>query len=126
MERVHTKSAPEAVGPYSQAVVSGEWVFTAGQVGIDPAAGALVDGGVEAQAEQVMKNLAEVLQAAGSSFDQVVRSTIYLASMDSFQAVNAIYAAALGDHRPARSTVEAAGLPLGALVEIDMIAHKAV
>jgi 2-iminobutanoate/2-iminopropanoate deaminase len=122
MEFVQTDAAPGAVGPYSQAVKAGGFVFTAGQVGLDPATGKLVGGGVEAETKRVMANLAAVLEAAGSGLDRVVKTTIFLADIADFQAVNAVYAAALGDHRPARSTVQAGALPLGARVEIEAVA----
>ncbi len=122
MQFVRTEAAPAAVGPYSQAVVAGGLVYTAGQVGLDPAAGAMVEGGVEAQTRQVLANLAAVLAAAGSGLDRVVKTTVFLADMGDFKAMNAVYAEAFGDHRPARSTVQAAALPLGARVEIEAVA----
>lgn len=120
---VATTAAPAAIGPYSQAIVSGDLVFCSGQVGLDPATGDLV-GGVEAQAERAMKNLAAVLDAAGCTFDDVVKTTIFLADIADFGAVNAIYARYLPDPPPARSTVGVGALPKGALVEIDMIARR--
>lgn len=123
--RVETGGAPAAIGPYSQGVVApagAELVFTAGQIGLDPGTMRLAPGGVEAETEQALSNLAAVLAAAGAGFEDVVRTTIFLADLADFQAVNTIYARRLGDHRPARSTVGAAALPLGARVEIDMIA----
>jgi len=122
MEFVHTDGAPKAVGPYSQAIKTGDLVFTAGQVGLDPATGKLVPGGVEAEAARAMKNLAAVLEAAGSGLGQVVKTTIFLADIADFQVVNGVYAAAFGEHRPARSTVQAGALPLGARVEIEAVA----
>jgi len=122
MEFVHTEDAPAAVGPYSQAVKAQGFVFTAGQVGLDPGRGRLVPGGVEAEADRALRNLRAVLEAAGSGLDRVVKTTIYLADIADFQAVNGVYAAAFGEHRPARSTVQAGALPLGARVEIDAVA----
>ena len=126
MEFVHTDHAPAAVGPYSQAVkveVGGKHlVITAGQIGLDPATMKLVDGGVEAQARQVLANLAAVLAEAGSGLEKVIKTTVFLADMGDFQAVNAIYAEAFGEHRPARSAVQVARLPLDAAVEIEAVA----
>jgi 2-iminobutanoate/2-iminopropanoate deaminase len=121
---VHTDSAPKALGPYSQAVTAGDWVFCSGQVGIDPSAGRITATDVVGQARQVMKNLEAVLMAAGSSFAHVVKTTIYLASMDDFQAVNAVYGEYFPSDPPARATVEVGRLPVGALVEIDAIARR--
>jgi len=123
-QSVHTDEAPAALGPYSQAVDTGDLVFLSGQVGIDPAVGSIVDGGVAAQAHQAMRNLTVVLAAAGLSFSSVVKTTIYLASMDDFKAVNDVYGEYVGDTPPVRATVAVAGLPLGALVEIDAIARR--
>lgn len=116
--------APRAIGPYSQAVSTGGWLFTSGQVGLDPATGELVAGGFEAQARRVFENLRAVLAAAGCGFGDVVRATVYLADMADFATLNGIYAEAFGDHRPARSTVQAAALPKGARVEIDLVARR--
>ncbi len=124
MERVHTDQAPAAVGPYSQAVAHDGWLATAGQVGIDPATGTLVAGGVGAEARQTMRNLGAILAAAGLGFADVFRATLYLADMADFAEVNAVYAEAMGDHRPARSTVGGVALPLGARVEIDLLARQ--
>jgi len=125
----HTESAPAAIGPYVQARVltSGgvRWLFSSGQVGIDPATGELVAETTEAQVRQVMANLRAVLETAGFGFEDVVRTTIFLADLGEFQAVNALYAAALGPARPARSTVEVSRLPKGARVEIEMTAARA-
>ncbi len=119
----HTDHAPAAIGPYSQAVECDGWLYTSGQVALDPAAGQLVEGGFEAQARQVMANLKAVLSTAGCTFNDVVKATIYVADLADFPRLNEIYGAAMGDHRPARSTVQVAGLPLGALVEIDLVAR---
>jgi reactive intermediate/imine deaminase len=118
---VQTAEAPAAIGPYSQAVVAGGLVYCSGQIAIDPATGALIDGDVTAQAHQVLRNLAAVLRAGGSSMGQVVRCTIFLKSMDDFAAVNAVYAEHFGAHRPARATVEVSRLPRDVAVEIDAI-----
>jgi 2-iminobutanoate/2-iminopropanoate deaminase len=119
---VSTPSAPAAIGPYSQAVVHGGLVYCSGQVALDPVTKALVPGGIEEQTRQVMKNLGAVLAAAGSSFAQVVKTTVYLKSMDDFPRMNAIYGASFETAPPARATVAVAKLPLDALVEIDCIA----
>jgi 2-iminobutanoate/2-iminopropanoate deaminase len=121
-EIVKTDGAPKALGPYSQAVVAGGFVFTAGQVGIDPANGEMAEG-VAYQAERAMQNLREVLAAAGADFGDVVKTTIYLADLGDFAEVNEIYAAFFKDEPPARSTFQVAALPAGALVEIDMVAY---
>jgi 2-iminobutanoate/2-iminopropanoate deaminase len=118
---IATPHAPAAIGPYSQAVSTGTLIYTSGQLGLDPATGKLAEG-VEAQARQVMANLAAVLAAAGSSLDQVVKTTIFLQNMADFAAVNAVYGASFSAAPPARSTVQVAGLPLGGLVEIEAIA----
>ncbi|HRX04221.1 MAG: RidA family protein [Anaerolineae bacterium] len=118
---IATPHAPAAVGPYSQAIRAGNLVFTAGQIGLDPSTGKLVEG-LEKQVEQVLANLRAVLEAAGTSLDQAIKTTIFLADMADFAQVNAIYGRAFSVTPPARSTVQAAGLPLGALVEIEVIA----
>lgn len=122
LEMIQTKDAPAPIGPYAQAVRAGGFVFLSGQIPIDPATGEVIDGDVSAQAEQVMKNLGAVLQAAGLGFDAVVRATIYLKDMGDFQAVNAVYGRHLGEHRPARAAFQVAALPKGAAVEIEMTA----
>jgi 2-iminobutanoate/2-iminopropanoate deaminase len=119
---VHTKQAPDAIGPYSQAVVANGMVFTAGQIALDPATMQIVEGDVRAQAEQVMKNLTAVLTEAGASWSSVVKTTIFLRDMADFQAVNEVYGRALGESRPARSTVAVAGLPRDVRVEIEVVA----
>jgi 2-iminobutanoate/2-iminopropanoate deaminase len=118
---IHTNAAPAPVGPYSQGVKTGQFVFTAGQIGLNPATGKLAEG-LEAQASQVMANLAAILSAAGSSVDHIIKTTIFLTDMSHFAAVNAIYGAAFTGAPPARTTVAVAGLPLGALVEIEAVA----
>jgi 2-iminobutanoate/2-iminopropanoate deaminase len=119
---VHTENAPAAIGPYSQAVVAGNFLFTAGQIAIDPATGQIVQGDVSAQTERVMHNLAAVLENAGASWSDVVKTTVYLQDMADFPRVNEVYGRVMGDARPARSTVQVAGLPRGVLVEIDAVA----
>ena len=119
----HTDSAPKAIGPYSQAVSIDGWLYTSGQVAIDPATGDLVEGGFEAQARRVFENLGQVLTSAGCSFSDVVKATVYLADLGDFPQLNAIYAEAMGGHRPARSTVQVAALPKAARVEIDLVAR---
>jgi len=121
---VHTDAAPAAIGPYGQAVRAGDFVFTAGQVGADPSTGALVDG-VAAQADRALRNLSAVLQAAGTDLDHVVKTTIFLADMADFTAVNEVYATHLSPPYPARSTVAVKALPKGALVEIEVVALAA-
>jgi 2-iminobutanoate/2-iminopropanoate deaminase len=123
---VTTDRAPRPVGPYSQAVASGDWIFVSGQVPLDPATGALVEGEIEAQAERVLANLRAILEAAGSSLADVVRTTVYLADLGDFPRMNAVYARHFASEpAPARSTIQAARLPLGARIEIDAIAHRA-
>jgi 2-iminobutanoate/2-iminopropanoate deaminase len=122
MHAIATKSAPEAIGPYSQAVRSGGFVFLSGQIALDPATGALVVGDVTAEAERVMDNLGAVLAASGLNFDHVVKTTIYLLDMADFAAVNAVYGKRFQRVLPARATVQVAGLPKGARVEVDAIA----
>jgi 2-iminobutanoate/2-iminopropanoate deaminase len=119
---VHTDKAPAAIGPYSQAVVANGFLFTAGQIALDPATGQVVTGGVTEQTERVFKNLTAVLEAAGTSWSNVVKTTVFLQDMKDFPTVNEVYARAVGDARPARSTVAVAGLPRGVMVEIEAIA----
>jgi 2-iminobutanoate/2-iminopropanoate deaminase len=121
---VSTPEAPRAIGPYSQAIVDGRMVYTAGQVALDPGTMELVPGGVVEQTERVLTNLRAVLAAAGSGLHRVVKTTVYLVDMADFGAMNEVYARHFGDHRPARSTVAVAGLPKGARVEIDVVATK--
>ena len=122
IQHVHTDRAPAAIGPYSQGIVAGGFLFTAGQIAIDPATMAVVPGDVVAQAERVLLNLGAVLGEAGCGWGDVVRTTVYLHDMADFPRVNEAYARALGDARPARSTVQVSGLPRGVLVEIDAVA----
>jgi 2-iminobutanoate/2-iminopropanoate deaminase len=121
-EAVSTPDAPQAIGPYSQAIKAGGFVFTAGQVAIDPVTGQVVPGEVSAQTERVMKNLAAILQAAGSGLEKVVRCTVFLRNMNDFAAMNEVYGRYFASVPPARSTVEVARLPKDVLVEIDVIA----
>lgn len=121
LEIVHTAKAPAAIGPYSQGTVANGFLFTAGQIAIDPATGQVVAGDVAAQTERVMMNLGAVLAEAGASWSDVVKTTVYLHDMGDFPVVNEVYGRALGDARPARSTVQVAALPRGVLVEIDAI-----
>jgi 2-iminobutanoate/2-iminopropanoate deaminase len=122
VKQVKTENAPAAIGPYSQAVIVGGFVFSAGQIPLDASTGQIVEGGIKAQTERVMQNLAAVLGAAGLAWTDVVKTTVYLHDMADFPTVNEIYARSLGDARPARSTVQVTALPRGALVEIDFIA----
>jgi 2-iminobutanoate/2-iminopropanoate deaminase len=122
MERIATTHAPGAIGPYSQAVRHDAMVFLSGQIPLDPATGALVDGDIRAQTDRVMKNLASVLAAAGLDFTNVAKTTIYLVDLGDFQAVNEIYGGYLREPFPARATVQVSALPRGARVEIDAIA----
>ena len=120
---IHTENAPSAIGPYQQGIRMGDWVFTSGQIALDPSSGKIVEGGFEAQAKQVLANLTEVLSSAGCSFSNVVKATIYIVDMSDFPTLNTLYGDVLGGHRPARSTVQVAALPLGGLVEIDLVAR---
>lgn len=118
---VQTTAAPAAIGPYSQAIRSGDLVFTAGQIGLDPATGELVDGVAE-QADRALRNLTAILDAAGTSPERVIKTTVFLSDMDDFTAMNEVYARHFSQPFPARSTVAVAGLPKGALVEIEAVA----
>ncbi|HET7583281.1 MAG TPA: RidA family protein [Gemmatimonadaceae bacterium] len=120
---VSTAEAPAAIGPYSQAVAAGGFLFSAGQIALDPATGEMSGGDIVAQAHRVMRNLGAVLQAAGIDWSDVVKTTVYLADLADFPVVNEIYGQHLGTARPARSTVQVAALPRGALIEIDLIAR---
>ena len=119
---IQTKDAPSAIGPYSQGVVAGGFLFTAGQIALDPATGEVVAGDAAAQATRVLQNLTAVLAAAGASWNDVVKTTVFLQDMNDFARVNEVYSAALGSARPARTTVAVAGLPRGVRVEIDAVA----
>lgn len=119
---VESPDAPKAIGPYSQAIIANGFIFTAGQVGADPKTGALIEGGIEAQTEQVLKNIEAVLKAAGSSLDDVVKTTVFLADLNDFAKMNEIYAKRFKTPFPARSTVQVARLPRDAKIEIEAIA----
>jgi 2-iminobutanoate/2-iminopropanoate deaminase len=121
---IATNDAPKAIGPYSQAVVAGDFIFTAGQIALDPATMEIAAEGITEQTEQVLSNLEAVLAAAGSSLSRVVKTTVFLQTMADFAAMNEVYARRFGAHRPARSTVAAAGLPRNVLVEIEVIAVR--
>ena len=125
MKFLATERAPKAIGPYSQGVVENGFLFTAGQVPLDPATGKLVEGGLEASAERVFDNLEAILAEAGLGFGDVVKATVYLTRAEDFAPMNAVYARRFGSHRPARSTVIVAALPAGAPLEIDFIARVA-
>ncbi len=120
---IQTDKAPAAVGPYSQAIRLGNMIFSAGQVALDPASGILVGDDVKAQTEQVFKNLKAVLTAAGSDMSKVVKTTVFLTTMDHFAAMNEVYGSQFPNNPPARSTVAVAGLPKAALVEIEVVAY---
>jgi 2-iminobutanoate/2-iminopropanoate deaminase len=119
---VRTQEAPQPIGPYSQAVRAGDLLFTSGQVGIDPSTGRLMEGGVQAETRQAMENLRAVLKAAGSDFSRVVKSTLFLADLGDFAEVNRVYGGFFVSEHPARSTFQVAALPLGARIEIEMVA----
>jgi 2-iminobutanoate/2-iminopropanoate deaminase len=123
-EAVSSANAPKAIGPYSQAIVAGDLVFTSGQIPLDPQSQQIVQGDARAQAERVMENLSAVLSTAGASFASVVKATIYLVDLSDFAAVNEVYGKRFPNAPPARSTVQVAALPKGARVEIDLIAVK--
>jgi 2-iminobutanoate/2-iminopropanoate deaminase len=123
-EVISTKDAPQAIGPYSQAIKAGGLIFTAGQVAIDPATQQFISGDVAAQTDRVLRNLSEILEAAGSGLGKVVRATVFLKSMNDFQVMNAVYGKYFSSAPPARSTVEVSRLPKDGLVEIDVIATE--
>lgn len=123
MKIIHSEQAPKAVGPYSQAIAHAGILYASGQIGLIPKTGQMIEGGVEAQAKQVTQNLSAVLEASGASVHDIIKVTIFLLDMNDFPRVNAIYAAWLGEHRPARATVAVLALPLGAHVEMDLIAR---
>ncbi len=125
VRRITTAGAPQAIGPYSQGVIANGLLFTAGQIAIDPETGRLVDGGFAEQTDRVLRNVTAVLEAAGASWGDVVKTTVYLHDMADFPTFNELYGRHIGDARPARSTVQAAGLPRGALVEIDAVVRVA-
>lgn len=119
---IHADGAPAAVGPYVHAVRIGDLLFTSGQVGLDPATGRIVGGGIEAETRRALANLEAILRAAGTGFDRVVKANVFLIDMDEFAAMNGVYAATFGSVRPARTTVAVSRLPVGARVEIDLVA----
>jgi 2-iminobutanoate/2-iminopropanoate deaminase len=121
-KHVLTAQAPRPIGPYSQAVISGGFLFCSGQIGLDPGTGQLVEGGIEAQTDRVLLNLLAVLREAKMGPENVVKTTVYLADMADFQKMNEVYARHLGNEPPARTTIQAAGLPMGVRVEIDVVA----
>lgn len=123
LQQVQTESAPQAIGPYSQAIICNGLVYTAGQIPLDPHTKEIVGGAIGEQTEQVMKNLRAILEAAGTSLGSVVKTTVFLADMNDFAAMNEVYARAFGAHKPARSTVQAAGLPKNVRVEIEAVAQ---
>jgi len=122
LKKISTDKAPSAIGPYSQGVIANGFLFTAGQIPLDPVAGKIIEGGIVEQTNRVMQNLQEVLSAAGVSWNDVVKTTVYLHDLAHFPTVNEVYGKWLGDARPARSTIQVAALPRGAMVEIDAIA----
>jgi 2-iminobutanoate/2-iminopropanoate deaminase len=122
--QIATRSAPATIGPYSQAIEDGEWVFCSGQIGIDSTSGRLVEGGIEHETRRVMENLREVLAAGNLHFADVVKTTIYLVDLAEFDIVNRVYGEHLSAPYPARATVQVAALPRGARVEIDAVARK--
>jgi 2-iminobutanoate/2-iminopropanoate deaminase len=124
LKQICSNNAPAAIGPYSQAIGNENMIFCSGQLGIDPLTGKLCDDSIEKQTEQIFKNMKEVLNAAGATFSDVVKTTVFLTSMSDFPVLNTLYATAFGTHKPARSTVQVAALPLGAKVEIECIAVK--
>jgi reactive intermediate/imine deaminase len=122
MDYIATNDAPKAIGPYSQAVRSGNMIFLSGQISLDPATGNLIDGDFAAHARRVFDNLKAVLKQAGAEFRHVTKATVYLTDLANFQTLNSIYAEYFGDHKPARSTLGVSALPKGAMVEVDLIA----
>ena len=122
IKTLHTDKAPAAIGPYSQATVANGFLFTAGQIALDPASAQVIEGDVVAQTEQVFRNLGAVLASAGATWTDVVKTTVFLMDMRDFPRMNEVYARVMGDARPARSTVQVSGLPRGVLVEIDLVA----
>jgi 2-iminobutanoate/2-iminopropanoate deaminase len=122
LDFVSTPGAPKAIGPYSQGIIANGWLFTAGQVALDPAKGELVAGGIAEQTSRALENLRAILDSAGTDFSQVIKTTVFLVDMADFTAMNEVYGRVFGNHRPARSTVAVAALPRGARVEIEVIA----
>jgi 2-iminobutanoate/2-iminopropanoate deaminase len=124
LQVISTDRGPKAIGPYSQAIVVGDLIYTAGQIALDPSSMEVVSGGIKEQTTRVLANLQAVLEAAGSDLSKVVKTTVFLIDMSDFPAMNEIYAQAFGAHKPARSTVAAAGLPRGVRVEIEVVATR--
>jgi 2-iminobutanoate/2-iminopropanoate deaminase len=124
LQVISTDRGPKAIGPYSQAIVVGDLIYTAGQIALDPANMEVVSGGIKEQTTRVLANLQAVLEAAGSDLSRVVKTTVFLIDMSDFPAMNEVYAQAFGAHKPARSTVAAAGLPRGVRVEIEVVATR--
>ena len=122
MDQVKTENAPAAIGAYSQGIIANGFLYTAGQLAIDPASGEMAAPEIVAQTERVMRNLEAILQAAGAKWSDVVKTTVYLVDLSHFPTVNEIYARSIGDARPARSTVQVSALPRGALIEVDLVA----
>lgn len=124
LEVISTVKAPAAIGPYSQAIAAGDHVYVSGQIPLDPESGEMIEGGIEAQTRRVMDSLVAILEQAGAALNRVVRCTIYLVSLDDYNAVNAIYGEYFSEHRPARVTIQVAALPRGSRVEIDAVAMR--
>ncbi len=124
LKQISSKNAPAAIGPYSQAIQSENLIFCSGQLGINPETGKLIDETIEGQATQIFKNMRAVLDAAGVTLSDVVKTTVFLSSISDFPKFNTLYAEAFGEHKPARSTIQVAGLPFGAKIEIECIAVR--
>ena len=124
MESIHSSDAPDPIGPYSQAIEHGGLLFLSGQIPLDPGSGALVGESIETQAKQVLRNIGAILRAAHTGWDRVLRVTVYMTDLAEFPSFNRIYGESLGSARPARSTVQVTGLPMGARLEIDLIATR--
>ncbi|EGD52475.1 endoribonuclease L-PSP [Thermoanaerobacter ethanolicus JW 200] len=121
---INTDAAPKAIGPYSQAIMIDGFLYTSGQIAIDPATGELVEGGIEAQTERVLENIKAILKAAGMDLNNVIKTTVFVTNMGDFAKINEIYGRYFKDNPPARSLVEVKSLPKGALIEIEVVAHK--
>ncbi|ADH61152.1 endoribonuclease L-PSP [Thermoanaerobacter mathranii subsp. mathranii str. A3] len=121
---INTETAPKAIGPYSQAIMINGFLYTSGQIAIDPATGELVEGGIEAQTERVLENIKAILKAAGMDFNNVIKTTVFVTNIRDFAKINEIYGRYFKDKPPARSLVEVKSLPKGALIEIEVVAHK--
>lgn len=124
LETIATEAAPKAIGPYAQAIASGDLVFCSGQIPLDPTSGEMVSGGIREQTTRVLRNLAAVLEAAGSDLRHVVKTTVFLTDLSDFPEMNAVYAEAFAGHTPARATVQVAALPRGAKVEVECVAVR--